>query len=135
MPEQHPVPVNLVVLRGALSRPPESRLLPSGDEVVNYEVTVARPDGPAEGVPVVWSDPPARRPNLDTGDEIVVVGRVRRRFFRAGGATQSRTEVVAERVVAGRPARRAEAAVARALIEALATLEPSSEVGAAASAG
>ena len=32
----------------------------------------------------------------------VVVGRVRRRFFRAGGVTQSRTEVVADR---GRPAR------------------------------
>jgi hypothetical protein len=29
----------------------------------------------------------------------VVVGRVRRRFFRAGPGTQSRTEVVAENVV------------------------------------
>jgi len=30
---------------------------------------------------------------------VVVVGVVRRRFFRAGGATQSRTEVLAEKVV------------------------------------
>jgi single-strand DNA-binding protein len=29
---------------------------------------------------------------------VVVSGRVRRRFFRAGGVTQSRTEVVAARV-------------------------------------
>ena len=28
-----------------------------------------------------------------------MVGRVRRRFFRAGGVTQSRTEVVADEVV------------------------------------
>ncbi|MET0577799.1 MAG: hypothetical protein ABW122_04015, partial [Ilumatobacteraceae bacterium] len=31
-----------------------------------------------------------------------VIGSVRRRFFRAGGSTQSRTEVVAERAVAAR---------------------------------
>jgi single-strand DNA-binding protein len=31
--------------------------------------------------------------------EVIVVGTVRRRFFRAGGATQSRTEVVADRIV------------------------------------
>ena len=30
---------------------------------------------------------------------VVVVGTVRRRFFRAGGATQSRTEVLADKVV------------------------------------
>ena len=39
----------------------------------------------------------------EIGREVVVVGRVRKRFYRAGGATQSRTEVVAARVV---PARR-----------------------------
>jgi single-strand DNA-binding protein len=30
---------------------------------------------------------------------VLVVGHVRRRFFRAGGATQSRTEIVAHKVV------------------------------------
>jgi single-strand DNA-binding protein len=44
----------------------------------------------------------------------VVVGRVRRRFYRAGGATQSRTEVVAETVVAARQAKRAATALASA---------------------
>ena len=45
---------------------------------------------------------------------MLVVGRVRRRFFRAGGGTQSRTEVVAEAVVNARHAKRAAAALQRA---------------------
>jgi single-stranded DNA-binding protein len=37
------------------------------------------------------------------GDRVAVVGRVRRRFFRAGGATRSATEVLATSVTrAGR---------------------------------
>jgi single-strand DNA-binding protein len=43
-----------------------------------------------------------------------VVGRVRRRFFRAGGTTQSRTEVVADTVVPATQAKRVEAALRRA---------------------
>ena len=44
---------------------------------------------------------PAWASALDAGAEVAVLGRVRRRFFRAGGLTQSRTEVVASRVVRG----------------------------------
>jgi single-strand DNA-binding protein len=54
----------------------------------------------------------------NAGDEVVVIGRVRKRFFRVGGATQSRTEVVATRVV---PARR-RAQVAKALGHAIEVL-------------
>ena len=86
--------MNIVILRGTLTRPAEQRVLPSGDVVVAYEVRVVRDEGPAESVPVVWS-PPAGRGLLAAGEEVVVTGRVRRRFYRAGGATQSRTEVVA----------------------------------------
>jgi hypothetical protein len=39
---------------------------------------------------------------------------VRRRFFQAGGTTQSRTEVVADAVVPARQAKRARAAVEKA---------------------
>lgn len=95
--------MNIVVLQGHLSRPPDRRPLPSGDELVAYEVTVPRSDGPAESVPVVWFRAPASAVDIDVGEAVVAVGRVRRRFFRAGGSTQSRTEVVAEGVV---PARR-----------------------------
>jgi single-strand DNA-binding protein len=116
-------PLNLVVVRGVLSRDPEVRVLPSGSVVVAYEVTVARATGPDDSVPVVWSDPPDRRASVHAGDTVAVLGRVRRRFFRAGGTTQSRTEVVAERVVAGRSSRRALAGAERVLAEASATVD------------
>ena len=45
--------------------------------------------------------PPAGSKTLEPGDEIVVVGRVRRRFFRAGGATASRVELEADVVARG----------------------------------
>ncbi len=58
-------------------------------------------------MPVVWHEAPVSAESLDVDQEVVVVGRVRRRFFKAGGATQSRTEVVAEAVVPTRQAKRA----------------------------
>lgn len=99
--------MNVVVLHGSLSRPPEERTLPSGDRLVAYEVTVRAEGRPAESVPVVWLAAPARATALAAGEEVVVAGRVRRRFFRAGGATASRTEVVADAVVPARHRRRA----------------------------
>jgi single-strand DNA-binding protein len=98
---------NLSVLVGTLSRPAELRDLPSGDQVLTLEVTV-RPEGhPAESVPVAWMGAPVAATRWGAGEELVVVGRVRRRFFRAGGVTQSRTEVAATLAV---PTRRAAAA-------------------------
>jgi len=111
--------MNIVILRGTLTRPAEQRELPSGDVVVAYEVRVARDEGPAESVPVVWS-PPAGRGLLAAGEEVVVTGRVRRRFYRAGGATQSRTEVVAEAVARAGDGRR----VRRIMEQALAAASP-----------
>lgn len=90
--------INLVVLQGVLARPAQEVQLPSGDRLVSLEVTVRRDGGPAEPVPVQWPDAPSWASMLDTGAEVAVLGRVRRRFFRAGGITQSRTEVVASRM-------------------------------------
>ena len=59
-------------------------------------------------IPMVDRDP------VEPGAEVVVSGRVRRRFFRAGGVTQSRTEVVADAVVATRQAKRARSLVSAA---------------------
>lgn len=109
--------MNVVILRGQLSRPPLRRELPSGDVIVQYEVTLAGPER-AESVPVAWPSPPAAAEAFDTADAVVVVGRVRRRFFRTAGATQSRTEVVADRVVAMTGTR-----AARVLRDALARAE------------
>lgn len=91
--------MNVVVLRGVLSRPPEARDLPSGDRLVAYEVTIRTEGRPTESVPVVWFDPPARATAMEAGAEVVATGRVRRRFFRTPAGTGSRTEVVAEVVL------------------------------------
>jgi single-strand DNA-binding protein len=106
--------MNVVVLRGTLSRAAEQRELPSGSHVVAYEVTTRTKEGQAITVPVSWPEAPAEA-LLDAGAEVVVAGRVQRRYFRAGGATQSRTEVVAEAVVPATARRRARALVERAL--------------------
>ncbi len=105
---------NVVVLIGRLARPAEARELPSGDRLVAYEVTVDRPNERAETVPVVWVGAPASAGDHDVDERMLVVGRVRRRFFRSGGGTQSRTEVVAEAVVNARHTKRAAAALDRA---------------------
>ncbi|MEN3314382.1 MAG: single-strand DNA-binding protein [Acidimicrobiaceae bacterium] len=102
---------NLVALIGRLARPAEARELPSGDRLVAYEVTVTRPGDRAEGVPVVWPGAPPSAADHDVDEIVVVVGRVRRRFYRAGGSTQSRTEVVADVVVPARHTKRARAAL------------------------
>lgn len=106
---------NVVVLCGRLTRPAALRSLPSGDQLVALEVSIRREGERAETAPVVWPDAPASAATLDVEQEVLVVGRVRRRFFRAGGSTQSRTEVVADVVVPTSQGRRARAALANAL--------------------
>ena len=103
--------MNVVVVSGVLSSAPVYRVLKSGEELLSCEVTVRSPERATETVPVVWPTPPAALASvLEAGLEVVVTGRVRRRFFRTGGATASRTEVVADQVVLAR--RRAKAATA-----------------------
>lgn len=91
--------LDLAVLVGVLSRDPAVTELPSGSTLHRYEVTI-RDRTPADSVPVSWFDP-TRPPAVRAGDAVVVVGRVRRRFYRAGGATRSATEVEAVRVARG----------------------------------
>lgn len=96
-----PVPqgMNLAVIRGVLARDPDHRVLGSGVEVLSLDVTVRAPDSASESVPVVWHNPAVAAARLQAGDDIVVVGRVRRRFFRVAGVTSSRTEVHADKVL------------------------------------
>jgi single-strand DNA-binding protein len=106
---------NIVILRGRLSRAPEHRVLASGSVLLTADVTVRPAEGQADTVPVVWFDPPERALRFDQGDDIVAVGRVRRRFFRAGGATASRTEVVVSTLVSARAPARVRTAITDAL--------------------
>src|SRR5947209_4387343 len=97
--------MNVVILKGTVSRPAHVRTLPSGDTVVGYELTTRVGDDPAEAVPVTWT-PGGAKASFVPGDEIVVTGRVRQRFFRANGITQSRTEVVATGIARASDTRR-----------------------------
>ena len=111
--------MNIVVVAGRVASAPRCTDLPSGE--VRWSFDLARrasSDEPAWSVPVVCcgsveggaaSSLRAGRLDiaaLDVGAEVTVVGSVRRRFFRVGGATQSRTEVVAVDVVPRRAIRR-----------------------------
>ena len=97
-----PAGSNLVVLRGLIRRDPEFRVLASGEELMSLDLTVRSDDGPAESVPVVWPNPAAAAVKFVEGDDVVVVGRIRRRFFRAGGSTATRTEVHADKILSAR---------------------------------
>ena len=90
--------MNTVVLCGHLSSTPQRRMLASGSELWSLEVTTPTDEG-SWSVPVAWFDPPSE-PSFSAGDAVLVVGAVKRRFFRGAGGTQSRTEVVAVEVVA-----------------------------------
>src|SRR5471032_1919506 len=113
---------NVAIVRGACSSLPEVRVLPSEQRLAQLQVTT-RVDGRAMSVPVSVIDPPAWLEELDTGDEIVVLGAVRRRFFRAAGSTASRVEIEAEIVCRARDRRRSRGLRRRVeeLLELLAT--------------
>jgi single-strand DNA-binding protein len=111
--------LNLAVVRGVVSSPPEQRVLPSDTVLVQLQVTT-RLESETLSMPVSCWNPEGWVAELQPGDEIVVLGRVRRRFFRAGGATASRVELEADVVARSSDKRRVRAAVRRAL----AALEP-----------
>ncbi len=106
--------MNVVVLHGTLSSDPVTRTLNSGSVLVSLELTTLV-DGASVSVPVAWFDPPTEV-TWAAGDTLLVTGTVRRRFFRTGGLTQSRTEVVAAEVIAGGRRRQERAALSRAAL-------------------
>ena len=115
--------VNLAVVRGRCSSPAEVRVLPSGQVVATLQVTTrAEAEAAARSVPVAVWNPPAWVESLDEGAEVVVVGHVRRRFWRSGAATASRVEVEAAAIARGTDKRRVRALTRRAA-DALAALE------------
>lgn len=106
---------NIAVIRGSVRAEPTARELPGGAVVVQFDVvTTTESDGRqlSLSVPVAWNGPTAAQLGLLAGSsEVLVVGTVRRRFFRVGGVTQSRTEVVADAVVPMRQRKRVGAAL------------------------
>ena len=113
--------LNLAVIGGVCSSPADVRTLTSGDTLAQLQVTT-RVDGGARSVPVSVLKPPGWVEELDTGDEVLVFGQVRRRFFRAGGTTASRVEIEAE-VITRLHDRRRRASVRRRIDERLLALD------------
>jgi hypothetical protein len=109
--------VNLAVLRGPCSGPAELRVLESGTRLATLAVRCpagAAADERATSVPVTVWDPPAWVETHEAGDEIVVVGRMRRRFYQRPGGVGSRVDVEAELVGRARDRRRIDAALRKA---------------------
>jgi single-stranded DNA-binding protein len=110
--------VNLGVLCGPCSAAPEIRVLESGARLATLAVRC--PAGPAAdervtSVPVTVWNPPAWIDTLDAGEPVVVVGRLRRRFYQRPGGVGSRVDVEAELIGRARDGRRIEAALRRAV--------------------
>jgi len=102
--------LNSAVLIGTVGSEPLRRDL-AGGHVVQFDLATAE-----SSVPVSWHDPTEADAALVVpGDAVVLVGSVRRRFFRTGGVTQSRTEVIVERLVPLRRTKTARSAVAAAV--------------------
>lgn len=90
------VPVNAVELSGRVSGEPDSRVLPSGDELVTLRLVVPRPaGGPVDTIDLAcWSKSAQRSAlRLADGDQVHVMGALRRRFFRTPAGAASRYEV------------------------------------------
>lgn len=109
--EAGPPSANEVRLVGRVSRPPDERVLPSGDVVWTFRVVVGREPGGRSRQSVdalecaAWTARARRSVRVwSEGDVVEVTGSLRRRFFRAGAAVSSRVEV---EMASGRLIRRA----------------------------
>jgi hypothetical protein len=98
-PDHDEPTLNLAVLRGVCSAPPEIRLMESGRRLASLSLRTRGPAAHATSVPVTVWNPPTWVEALDTGDALVVVGTVHRRFFRTSdGSRGAKAEVEASYV-------------------------------------
>jgi hypothetical protein len=110
------VGINLCVVVGTCSGPPEVRALASGARLATFGVRC--PAGGAgernTSVPVSVWDPAAWIETLEAGTPVVVVGRLRRRFFQRPGGVGSRVDLEAELVGRARDGRKVAATLRKA---------------------
>jgi single-strand DNA-binding protein len=89
---------NTVCLRGTLAAKAEPRELPSGDELLAFRLTVARPPGDrtrVDSIDCATTSAKVRRclERADPGDRLEVGGSLHRRFWRSPSGVASRYEV------------------------------------------
>lgn len=80
--------INEVHIIGTVVATPILREMPSGATVLSFSVLTN-----GVGVPVEITNPEQYHRTFDTDMRVCIHGSVHRRFFRASGATQSRTFV------------------------------------------
>ena len=107
--------VNLGVVCGPCSSAPEIRVLESGTRVATLSVRCPTDGGPATSVPVTVWNPPAWIESLEPGEPVVVVGRLRRRFYQRPGGVGSASTSSPSMIGRARDRRRIDAALRRAL--------------------
>lgn len=94
--------LNLAVVAGSLSAPPEIRTFDSGARLARYLITVrsTEPRRRVDVLPVVEWQPADEEAiaGLDRGDRIWTVCSVQRRFWTAGEGRRSKIEIVAQHV-------------------------------------
>jgi hypothetical protein len=86
---------SLTLIEGLVAGPPQTRDL-SGVSTVELDVRSRTVSGVAVAVSVVFA---GDVPVVQEGDHVLAVGATRRRFFRSSGATVSRTEVEASKLL------------------------------------
>jgi single-strand DNA-binding protein len=92
---------NEIFLRGKLAADPVSRVLPSGDELLSFRLTVPRPPAGdtarrrVDSIDCATLSGRVRRcvQRATPGDELEVTGSLQRRFWRSPGGLGSRYEV------------------------------------------
>jgi single-stranded DNA-binding protein len=92
------VSVNVVVLAGTIAAEPVERRMPSGEECTEIRLSVPEPGRRLLPLPVVaWHAEVGKKrlKGLRKDDEVLVYGRLVRRFYRSGAGARSLTEVVA----------------------------------------
>ena len=97
---------NQSVVVGELVQLPEVRELASGTLLASFALTIRVQGQKTTSVPVSWFDPPERINRWKPGEVIVVLGSVVRRFYQAGGAIASRTDVNVSRAESLKRAKR-----------------------------
>lgn len=94
--------MNVVVLRGHVRAEPKRWTTTAAEPLWSFDLVTGSGPDRAE-VPVTWFGEGGEA--LREGDEVVVRGRVRKRFARQGGTPRPHTDVVAAEVVLRRRAR------------------------------
>ncbi|HEX7094749.1 MAG TPA: hypothetical protein VF183_02625 [Acidimicrobiales bacterium] len=86
-----------MVLRGRVADAPQWFELRDGSRVVAFDLVIPTVAG-RELTPVSWFGPPPWVSELVAGDELVVHGKVRKRFVASGATRRPFTDVVAHEV-------------------------------------